>query len=137
MISISTSKRDFETLAVQLRELDDLCFPEDEVHEFGKEDIIVTARANGALVGYLTILHDGFVARVGVHPAWRGRGLQRRMIKRGVRLARNLGVECIETYTLHNPEGCLSAVNFVLCGFQIDAKQRDYLTLTYQGELHV
>ena len=57
----------------------------------------------------------GYLARAGVHPDARGRGLQRRLIRARIAKARRLGWHWLITDTVANPT---SSNNLIACGFR-------------------
>lgn len=68
-----------------------------------------------------------FMSRAGVVPAYRGRGLQRRLIRVRVARGRKLCARLTVTYTI--PENVRSSNNLIACGF------RTYIPgIAYAGE---
>jgi GNAT superfamily N-acetyltransferase len=57
-----------------------------------------------------------YLCRSGVHQAFRGKGLQRRLISVRERLARRLGMRWVITSTHENPA---SANSLIACGFRM------------------
>lgn len=55
-----------------------------------------------------------YLYRVGVHPHYRGKGLQRRLINVRLKFARKMGYDYAVTDTRQNPS---SANNLIRCGF--------------------
>lgn len=62
-----------------------------------------------------TVPHYAYLARAGVIPGWRGRGLQRRLIMARLRAAKRGGFTHAITDTTNNPP---SANSLIRCGFK-------------------
>lgn len=61
--------------------------------------IYLVAELDGAMVGSVLGTHDGrkgFINRLAVHPAHRGRGIARRLVAEVERRLENLGIEIVE-----------------------------------------
>jgi GNAT superfamily N-acetyltransferase len=110
-------------LPVAVLALDEICFPHD--------DRITTADSLWWIVwhgkqpvGYAGLrlcqakqnLGLAFLCRVGVIPAHRGRGLQKRLIHARDRAARQLAVNEIVTYCV--PWNCPSVNSLIACGYK-------------------
>jgi len=55
--------------------------------------------------------NEGFLCRVAILPEYRGKGLQKKLIKTRVRKAKKLGLTRVFTYTfLNNPQSCNSLI---------------------------
>lgn len=59
--------------------------------------------------------HWGYIARVGVLPEFRGKGLQKHLMRVAERKARQLGWARLISTTLNNPP---SANSFIACGYK-------------------
>jgi GNAT superfamily N-acetyltransferase len=57
-----------------------------------------------------------YLCRAGIIPEYRGRGLQKRLIRVRVNLARKMGMVAVVTETRRNPA---SANNLISCGFKM------------------
>lgn len=117
----------------RLRALDETCFPSDDRCIFDERQIVLVVQHKINVIAYLTIEWlDGFVSRVGVHPNYRGKGFQRRLVRAAIKYARKMGFERLHTYTQHTPNGALSALNFIASGFKLDRldKRNKWVLLT-------
>jgi N-acetylglutamate synthase-like GNAT family acetyltransferase len=101
--------------------MDRICFPDDiaDVSSYTKWWV---AEDNGKLVAYsgLKLVGNedvGYFCRVGVLPSYRGRGLQRRMMRAKIRYARKLKLKRIVSYT--TPLATVSGNNLIECGFRL------------------
>ena len=107
----------------QIRELDRLCFPSDSPGYDAeavwwcartlREDVVAFAaiRASQQWAGV------GYLNRCGVHDAWRGLGLQRRLLRAREAYARQQGWSYVVTDT--TPENTASANNLIRAGFTL------------------
>lgn len=105
----------------QIRHMDAVCFPDDDA------DVTETAvwwvvTHNNELIAYggMEFVGNGdvgYIHRAGVLPAWRGRGLQKRMIRAQLLYARRLQLKRIVSYT--TPTATASGNNLVDCGFRL------------------
>lgn len=106
-----------------LDELDRECFPDDAVcDKDGYWWIAYDGQRPIAFAGMnpsVQWTHCGYLCRAGVVPAYRGRGLQRRLIQVRERKARKLGWEWVVTYTV--PDNYASANNLIRCGYTLYA----------------
>jgi GNAT superfamily N-acetyltransferase len=79
-------------------------------------------RADGEAIAFCGMTHTfgdwrtGYLKRAGVHKAFRGLGLQRRLITVRERKARKLGMTCMLTDTTDNPA---SANSLIGAGYKI------------------
>ncbi len=64
----------------------------------------------------ITTPNAGYMARSGVLPKFRGHGLQKRLIKKRIEKARELGWDTLITDTYDNPA---SANSLIACGFRV------------------
>lgn len=111
--------------AVAIAELDDLdarTFPEDERCEKAGREWWIVRHHKAGVVGfagakYVDLDDVLYLCRAGVLPEHRGKGLQRRLIRRRVQHGRSIdGCRGSYTYTaLHNT---FSASNLIACGFR-------------------
>lgn len=114
----------------ELRVLDDVCFPDDTPYPFeGGKIIAAISDERDRFIAYGVLDKSDTLIRIGVVQEWRGNGLQRTLTKRILREAKKMGVKRVKTYTALTPEGCLSAVNMMLCGFEITKKSGRWLYL--------
>ena len=73
------------------------------------------------LVGYAVMAPSqtwqatGYLSMAGVHQDYRGRGLQKRLIRARVRHAKRIGWKYVITYTIDNPP---SENSLISCGFR-------------------
>lgn len=86
--------------------LDFNCFPEDDLYK--KKGaywwIAYDGRAPVGFAGLKPLPHqEGFLCRIGVLPVARGEGLHKRFLRARERLARQLGMKTLVTYTMLNP----------------------------------
>jgi GNAT superfamily N-acetyltransferase len=113
-----------EEVADEFRDLHRLCFPELPPHN--PEDLagwwwfVINGRRQ--IVGFAEMrpsvreLGAVYLARSGVLPEARGHGLQKRLIRVRLRLARRLGYGVAYSDTITNPH---SANNLAACGFTL------------------
>lgn len=71
----------------------------------------------GQAVAFGGIRDDGFLLRAGVLPQHRGNGLQRRLIRRRVKWAKDNGLRKVWTYT--STSNASSANNLIREGFEV------------------
>lgn len=122
MIRISLVEEDYWD---ELEELQLLCLPDCtpiNVHE-GDWWIAHSGKipvAFGALKPSMRWRLCGYLARAGVAPDFRGRGLQQRLIRVRERQARRLGWQWLVTDTTDNPP---SSNNLINCGFRLYAPE--------------
>ncbi len=95
--------RQTEDLSTVL-ELDRQCFPHDSPKELGDSELWLASSDDGTPVGYasLTVQDNGakaFLSRSGVLKAYRGNGIQKRLIRARVTWARKHGIPRLWTYT--------------------------------------
>jgi GNAT superfamily N-acetyltransferase len=96
--------------------LDLTCFPYDE--RWWQQDAVWwrVMTSEGEVAGYAAARpwkpdHAVYLARVGVLPAHRGKGLQRRLIRVRIRWAKQNGYRMVYTYTL--PSNPASSINLI------------------------
>lgn len=104
-----------------IKEMDSICFPEDNPFLFGlpryhwwfayHDECPIAYAAGGKTKGYY------FLARVGVLPEWRGKKIQKLLIKERIRKAIDLDVKGIYTYTSKDNEPSIK--NLKSCGFKV------------------
>ena len=87
-----------------IQKMDQLCFPHDsrDIEEGDLWWVVPAGRGSLAAYGGLRIVSDGrvgYLFRVGVLPEFRGRGLQRKLIRSRINHARKLGLERVVSYT--------------------------------------
>ena len=75
-----------------------------------------TPAAFAGIVPSLQWTHTGYLCRAGVLPAYRGLGLQQKLIRKRVKHARSLGWVCVLTDTLS--DNAPSMNNLIACGFR-------------------
>jgi GNAT superfamily N-acetyltransferase len=125
MIRIRRADRDDVTRDVIFRgEMS--CFPADTPYVLKSNHAVWLAHAppnslGDTLAGYAAMVEHGpaagFLARCGVLPAYRGQGLQRRLIRARVAHARRIGLKTVYTYTIiRNPA---SSNNLIKSGFAL------------------
>ena len=110
---------DFLEEEEEIRELHRVCF-DIRLKNFGHgfwwvaylDDVAVAFAGLHASVQWE---RTGYLARAGVHPAARGHGLQRRLIRVRIAKARRLGWQWLVTDTVENPT---SSNNLIECGFR-------------------
>lgn len=107
--------RDFSLIA----QLDKQCFPLDEPYKFTVAKWWVIEE-NGEIMAYAGARYwppDNavFLCRAGVLPKYRGKNLQKKLIRIRKKWAKKIGASCAYTYTL--PTNAISARNLVKCGF--------------------
>lgn len=104
-----------------VRTLDAACLPNDDpMPEFILQDSLWwTVRQSGQVAGYgglyLGIEGMAWLVRTGVLPAFRGRHLQRQLIRSRLRAARKAGVHAVDTYT--HVTNIASQRSLIACGF--------------------
>lgn len=100
----------------QLDVLDKLCFPYDT--PYPRQDSYWWLMHNISFCG-LEILpnNTAFLCRSGVHPDWRGKGIQKRLIRVRQRFCRKNGIRRIVTYT--SPNNLASANSLISCGYKL------------------
>lgn len=105
-----------------------LCFPHDEVLPVNA-GLWWLAWSRGNPVGFAGITFPksfpgaAFMARAGVLPDHRGRGLQRRLIEARITKARNLGLSHLISTTYCNPQ---SSNNLIAAGFRCYTPQEPW-----------
>jgi RimJ/RimL family protein N-acetyltransferase len=112
-----------ESAPVAVLALDEVCFPEDWRVSLDDSLWWLVWRGKEA-VGYAGLrpckeprnASLGFLCRVGVVPAHRGRGLQKRLIAVREAAARRLGLTELVTYCV--PWNCASINSLVSCGYK-------------------
>jgi len=87
----------------------------------------MVADEEGSIMGFLSVTTKGFVERTGVLPKFRGRGLQREMIRCAMKRFNKL-----RTYTRRDTDGRISAWNFVECGFKYVRKSDEFFYLSWK-----
>lgn len=105
--------------------MEGVCFPEDTpIDPHPKKDIWWWfAYVDGERAGFacltrgFKVKHLGYLAWAGVMPKYRGRGIQRLLIRARLKQAKTLGLQRVITYTLRsNPA---SSNNLIKEGFQL------------------
>lgn len=108
--------------ATTLNALDVECFPGDDPYPKRASGTVWWTLVDGAepvaFAGARVMRSDGvvFLCRCGVRAGYRGRRLQRRLIRARTRLARSLGLVAV-TYTAI--DNVPSSNNLIRCGFQL------------------
>lgn len=101
--------------------LDRVCFPTSEAPKFDDGTIWLLARDGMQPLGYagLKVYEPGsaYLNRAGVLPQYRGKGLQKKLVKARLRLAKKLGVETVVTYTMSHNHA--SSNTLISCGFRL------------------
>lgn len=96
------------------------CGPADNTEWWGAFDSELPGDYGPELVAYAgaRILNSGawFLSRAGVREAWRGQGLQARLIRVRLKRGRALGCPRAVTYTV--PDNAPSMRNLIRCGLQ-------------------
>jgi GNAT superfamily N-acetyltransferase len=108
-------------LCAELDDLDHRCFPHDTRVRTDR-DLWWLAYDGKRVVGYASAKvwesdNALYLARAGVLPEARRRGIQRRRIRARVQYARRLGLALLYTYTV--PWNTASANNLAACGFRL------------------
>lgn len=104
--------------------MDMACFPADEPVK-PEESYWWTVWSGGEAIAYagLRVCQDpcnkglGFLSRAGVLRAYRGQGLQKRLIRKRVTVARIMGLRELVTYVV--PSNLASANSLIACGFKL------------------
>ena len=106
-----------------LRQMDLACFPGDPKPRWTLNNWWVLW-ADGVEAGYGAMrfveAYDGaaaYMTRVGILPRFRGRGLQKWLVRARVRYAKSVGVARVVTYTIC--ENHPSSNNLIKCGFRV------------------
>jgi len=107
-----------------MRDLHTLAFPDYEMINFGLPDTYWwVVEHQTQVVGFAALWPSvrtpltGYLARAAVHPIYRGRGLQRRLIGVRERKARKLG--WLAMISDCRPDNTHSANNFIACGYRL------------------
>jgi predicted GNAT family acetyltransferase len=105
----------------QIAAADGECFPADEPPKFDDGTVWIALVEQGKLCAYAGIKALGsdvwYLNRAGVKRQYRGKGLQCRLIKARLKLAKRMGAKLAITYTiLGNAD---SSNNLIRCGFKI------------------
>lgn len=83
---------------------------------------VFVALYDGRIIGFGVLRgygrHTGHLTMAGVHRRHRGHGLQRRLIRARVNLARRLGLRAVRTFT--HESNHYSMNNLIRCGFRVD-----------------
>jgi len=103
-----------------IEKADAVCFEGEPLEELS--GFWFVAAIDGVPSGYACIEplpgeNAGFLSRVGVLPRYRGNGLQRALIRRAERLARECGWDSVVTYVAR--WNVASANNFLHCGYRL------------------
>lgn len=110
-----------ESVQTRLSVLQNICLPFDKLYDtnFGSWWIAVE---NGRDVGFAGLVRTvswidcGYLCRAGVVPAYRGQGLQKKLVYVRIRQAKALGWKWLITDTTDNPA---SANSLISCGFKL------------------
>lgn len=103
-----------------VHEMDRLCFPADKPltdAELAGSTWWIAQDEQGADCAYAACDSKGFLHRVGVLPAYRGQGLQKRFIRVVLRYARRAGLPAVVTYVLASNLPSLNS--FLALGFRV------------------
>jgi len=107
-----------------MKRLHRLAFPDYDMINFTLPDTYWWAvEHQGQCVGFAALWPSvrtpltGYLARAAVHPIYRGRGLQRRLIRVRERKARALG--WLAMISDCHPDNLHSANNFIACGYRM------------------
>ena len=118
-IRIRRSKNKHSANAIS--KLDKICFPDDyPVDPQAPNTIWWIAWADGEPIAYAGIEQHKtwwFLCRVGVAPDWRGKGIQKQLIKKRVEYARSVNDCPLYTHTVVN--NAASSNSLISCGFRI------------------
>lgn len=100
------------------------CFPAaGDAYRPEETDLMwLATAAGGQHAGFAVLTRDGFLARAGVLPDYRGFGLHKKLIRVRVRAARRLVLDRVWTYT--TAWNSASANNLIDCGFRVYAPHR-------------
>ena len=105
----------------RLSALQGICLPHDEPYDtnFGSWWIVTEDGRDvgfAGLVRTVTWTDCGYLCRAGVVPAYRGQGLQKKLVYVRIRQAKSLGWKWLITDTTDNPA---SANSLISCGFKL------------------
>ena len=106
----------------ELAEMHKACFPIEEMPPFDHGEWWIVYDKNKDPAAFAGIkpsyqwLDTGYLCRAGVLSHHRGQGLQRRLIRKRIRRARELGWKWLVTDTNENT---ISANNLIECGFRM------------------
>lgn len=109
-----------------IQELDKICLPGCSWYP---ADYSWCLWSDDFLVGYACLTHSrqwdkcGYLCRSGILPEFRGKGLQKRLIRARIRKARELGWQALVTDTRKNPA---SANSLIACGFKMYEPQNPW-----------
>lgn len=105
-----------------IQRLDAVCLPADEPmsNDTLNDSLWWVAEQSDQIVAYgglyLGIEDQAWLVRMGVLPAFRGRHLQRKLIRSRLRAARKTGVPAVDTYT--HVTNIASQRSLIACGFR-------------------
>lgn len=104
---------------VKLRQLDRICFPDDNPPLAGlRKYHCWFAYIDEEIVGYAIsgkLRNHYFLERCGILPQWRGNKIQRLLINERIEYGKNIGFQSIATYT--SSDNVFSIKNLKSCGF--------------------
>lgn len=120
MLEIVKVRKTYKNMQI-MRELDEICFPEDCLAPLGlrKYDWWYVYDENKNVVAYAVACKMNkcyFLARAGVVPEKRGQGIQETLIIKRIEMANKLKIQKVITYT--SIENKFSIKNLIKCKFE-------------------
>jgi len=109
-------------IVTTLEYLQRICLPNDAVYDVSHGHWWVAYTENGKPVGFAGLVRSkswvdcGYLCRAGVIPTYRGKGLQKRLIKVREQQAKRLNWNWLVTDTYLNPP---SSNSLISCGFRL------------------